>query len=268
MSQEYNLFPYSDIPELLGLTAIVISPTDLCNRTCSFCPHSMGFPNLKNYMSIDLANKLASELQGYNWKGMVSVAGYGEPLLHPNIGDIIKAFTSRDISTRLITSGDRILNGRFKPEEIDDWELFSIKIDCYDGDEDVNKMNKILIDLKTTKTITTGPSELSNRAGYIWKEDIIKKSCYLPSTKSIVDWNGQVYICCEDWSKEKIFGNVNEQSFSSIWLSEKLHEVRMKLQKGIRSFSTCVGCNIRPTLLKNEKEEVVKLWRKANDATN
>lgn len=217
-------------------------------------------------MSVDLADKLADELDGLDYKGMISVAGYGEPLLHPDIGDIIKAFTSRNIYTRLITSGDRILNGRFKPEEIDDWGLFSIKIDCYDGDEDVNKMKEILKDFKTKKTITTGPSVLSNRAGYLSCVDYSEMPCYLPSLKSIVDWNGAVYVCCEDWTKEKTFGNVTNQSFSSVWLSEELHRVRMKLQNGKRTFKSCVGCDMQPAHSKNE-EIAVNLWRKVNAAT-
>jgi len=259
LTLEHGLFVPSRIPELLGLVSIVISPTDLCNRTCSFCPHSMGFPNKKNYMHIVLANKLAEELSELKWDGVISVSGYGEPLLHPNIDNIIKAFTSRGISTRLITSGDRILNGKFTAEEIDSWGLLSIKIDCYDGQDDVDKMNEILKDLKTYKRITTGPIDLSNRAGYLWFANNMKKPCYQPSLKSIVDWNGDVYVCCEDWSKETSFGNVYKQSFSSIWLSEELHDIRMRLQNGIRTFSTCKNCNILPENSRNERESV-QIW--------
>ena len=53
-------------------------------------------------MKVYLAEILAKELSYYKWDGVISVSGYGEPLLHPNIGDIIKAFTSKGISTRLL----------------------------------------------------------------------------------------------------------------------------------------------------------------------
>lgn len=260
MTLEHGLFTPSRIPELLGLVSIVISPTDLCNRTCEFCPHSMGFPNKKNYMKVHLAEILAKELAYYKWDGVISVSGYGEPLLHPNIGSIIKQFTSKGISTRLITSGDRILNGKFTSEEIDSWGLLSIKIDCYDGQNDVDKMNEILKDLKTYKRITTGPTDLSNRAGYLWFANNIKKPCYQPALKSIVDWDGNVYICCEDWSKEISFGSIYEKTFSSIWLSEDLNYVRQNLLNGIRTFPTCQNCNLLPENSQNERE-ADEIWQ-------
>ena len=260
MTLEHKLFTPSKIPELLGLVSIVISPTDLCNRTCSFCPHSMEFPNLKNYMKVELANKLAEELFKLKWQGIISVSGYGEPLLHPNIGNIIKAFTSRNISTRLVTNGDRILNGKFTSKEIDSWDLSFIKIDCYDGQDDVDKINKILKDLKTYKRIMTGPVGLSNRAGVLWFNKTLKKPCYQPSIKSMMDWNGDVYVCCEDWNKETSFGNVYKQSFSSIWLSEELHDIRMRLQNGIRTFKSCKNCNFLPENTQNE-QEAIEIWQ-------
>ena len=258
MTVEHGLFTPSKIPELLGLVSIVVSPTDLCNRTCSFCPHSMEFPNKKNYMNVALADKLADELSYYEWDGVISVSGYGEPLLHPDIGNIIKQFTARGLNTRLVTSGDRILNKRFTPEEIDDWDLLSIKIDCYDGQDDVDKMNDILKNLKTSKRISTGPDEISNRGGYLWKSNV-NMPCYQPSMKSIMDWNGDIYVCCEDWNKNVSFGNIYKQTFSSIWLSEELHDVRKRLQNGMRTFSSCQNCNFLPENSQNERESI-QIW--------
>jgi len=258
MAVEQNLFTPSTNKNLLGLVSIVVSPTDLCNRACSFCPHSKNFPNKKNYMSLDLANKLANELYSYDYDGIISISGYGEPLLHPNIGELIKCFTSRNIATRLITNGDRILYGRFLPEEIDSWNLMSIKIDCYDGESDVKSMNSILRNLKTFKRISTGPTTISNRGGYLAKEKI-NLPCYQPSMKSIVDYDGNVYVCCEDWSKKVSFGSVYKQSFSSIWMSKKLNIVRKQLLNSKREFYNCVNCNIKPENTINESESY-RIW--------
>lgn len=258
MAVEQNLFQPSTNSRLLGLVSIVISPTDLCNRTCSFCPHSKDFPNNNNYMSLFLADKLSAELQYLNYEGIVSISGYGEPLLHPFIGSLIKTFTSRNISTRLITNGDRILNGKITKEEIDSWNLLSIKIDCYDGQEDVDKINYILKDLKTIKRISKGPEHTTNRAGYLFKEKINMK-CYQPLMKTMIDWNGDVYICCEDWSKEHSFGTIEHKNFNHIWMSKELTLVRKQLMEGRREFPSCINCNLKPENTINESESY-RIW--------
>ena len=258
MALEQNLFQPSTSKNFLGLVSIVISPTDLCNRTCTFCPHSIDFPNDKNYMDLGVADKLSGELKILGYEGIVSISGYGEPLLHPFIGSLIRTFTTRGISTRLITNGDRILNGKITPKEIDDWNLLSIKIDCYDGQKDVDKMNYILKDLKTIKRISTGPDNITNRAGYLFKEKINMK-CYQPLMKAMIDWDGQVYICCEDWSKQNSFGTIAHQNFNQIWMSEKLTKVRRQLMNSQRIFSSCINCNVKPTGSLNEKESF-RIW--------
>ena len=77
--------------------------------------------------------------------------------------------------------------------------------------------------------------------------------------KSIMDWNGDIYVCCEDWNKNVAFGNVYEQTFSSIWLSDKLSEVRENLQNGMRTFSSCQNCNFLPENSQNERESI-QIW--------
>lgn len=258
MAIEQELFTPSKNNKLLGLVSIVVSPTDLCNRTCSFCPHSIDFPNNNKYMSLFLSDKLAAELQALKYDGVVSISGYGEPLLHPFIGQLIKTFTSRKINTRLITNGDRILNGKISAEEIDSWNLFSIKIDCYDGEEDVYKINTILKDLKTFKRISTGPQNITNRAGYLFKEKI-NKPCYQPLMKTIIDWDGSVYVCCEDWSKTHSFGSIVDKHFNHIWMSNELTIVRRQLMNGKRVFKSCINCNVKPEGTINEKESFV-IW--------
>jgi radical SAM protein with 4Fe4S-binding SPASM domain len=114
--------------------------------------------------------------------------------------------------------------------------------------------------LKTPKRISTGPDEISNRGGYLWYSQNVKKPCYQPSMKSIVDWDGSVYVCCEDWNKQVSFGNVYKQSFSSIWLSQELHDIRMRLHNGKRTFSACKNCNFLPENSRNERESA-EIWQ-------
>jgi MoaA/NifB/PqqE/SkfB family radical SAM enzyme len=48
------------------------------------------------------------------------------------------------------------------------------------------------------------------------------ESCYAALTLAVIGADGNVVACCDE--RRKIFGNVNQQSFKSIWLSAKHRE--------------------------------------------
>ena len=81
-------------PLLLGLATVEINPTELCNRTCSFCPRSDPevYPNRKLHMTIELADTLSEQLHKANFTGDIHITGWGEPLLNPDILEIISKF--------------------------------------------------------------------------------------------------------------------------------------------------------------------------------
>ena len=58
----------------------------------SFCPKSVPAiaPDTHNKISIELIEKLASELKNLKYNGSIALGGYGEPMLHKNIYLITK----------------------------------------------------------------------------------------------------------------------------------------------------------------------------------
>ena len=54
-------------PKLLGLAAIEINPTELCNRKCSFCPRhdSNLYPNRNLHIEINTIQNLNTQLISY-----------------------------------------------------------------------------------------------------------------------------------------------------------------------------------------------------------
>lgn len=267
--------------DLLGLASIVISPTDLCNRQCFFCPRVDPnlYPNRNDHMSVELATKLATELDERNYQGLVSFSGYGEPLLNPNIGELIKAFTSRSIDVRLISNSDRIYNGKITIEEIDTWGLLDVKFNCYDGGEQYIAMVELCKNMETPNYVTDYKTDegdvaqeqvegvpieyISNRGGSLYSAKR-NAPCYQPMYKPVVDWNGDVYMCCEDWIKEDCFGNIQDQSFSEVWMSDRFVDLRFKLAAGDRSaYKSCANCNMA-ALNTTQEADALKLWNEYN----
>ena len=95
------------------LQSITVNPTELCNRTCGFCPRSDAkkYPNQNLHISAETVGSLSKKLADFGYKGRLGWSGNGEPLLTENFLEHVE-FVSRanpDLSVHEInTNGDRL----------------------------------------------------------------------------------------------------------------------------------------------------------------
>ena len=86
--------------------------TGLCNRLCVFCPRvdPKVFPNVNEHLAIDLYRKILNDLKDIDYSGRVSFSGFGEPLLHPDHLELIRA--TREVLPGcwldIVSNGDRV----------------------------------------------------------------------------------------------------------------------------------------------------------------
>ena len=236
---------------------IDINPTELCNRTCVFCPRvdSDLYPNQNLHMSVDLAEKMAAELASLNYEGAVTFSGYGEPLLAKNIVDLVHAFTSKGIKTEIVTNGDPLTADLVK-NLVSEGPVYFV-VSMYDGEHQraaysdifavsgLPQNSYILRDRWYTEDEEYG-LKLTNRAGvykYGQSPDIADSACFYPSYSMTIDWNGDSLLCVQDWNKRVKFGNVATSSLVEIWASKRLHKIRMQNIKLGRKSSPCNLCN-------------------------
>jgi radical SAM protein with 4Fe4S-binding SPASM domain len=70
-----------------------------------------------------------------------------------------------------------------------------------------------------------------------------KRICPAPFYMSSVAANGDVTICCVDWSWSSKVGNLRDQSLKDIWYGPALNEIRRKLLTGQRgAVKSCANC--------------------------
>jgi radical SAM protein with 4Fe4S-binding SPASM domain len=242
---------------------IDISITDLCNRLCTFCPRidSDLYPNQSLHFSLDTAEKLANELAELGYRGGVVFCGYGEPLLHPKVNELVRVFASRSIRVEIVTNGDRLT--RAAVESLFASGLSFLCVSLYDGPHQVNQFDDlfksagvsadkyILRDRWHSESDSFG-LKLTNRGGVIefgpTAKSMAKKPCYYPAYSLTIDWNGDVLLCVQDWTKRIKFGNVSTGSIMQIWQSTRLHKIRTGLMCGSRNKSPCVNCNAEGVL--------------------
>ena len=65
--------------------------------------------------------------------------------------------------------------------------------------------------------------------------------CYAPWTHSLIDFNGNVYVCCMTRERIPPIGNITKQSFKEIWESAAYRGVRLKMHPP--ALAACRRCD-------------------------
>lgn len=249
-------------PKLLGLAVVEINPTELCNRTCSFCPrHDASiYPNRNLHMSAHTAEVLSHQLSTNKFQGYVCIAGYGEPLLNPNIKSIIERLNPHYLE--LITNADPVLKNKYTFDELFVSGVRRVMISDYDSNPVFSELEKQNPNIHVRRYVDDGQDHyeeygFNNRAGTMFSIDKpIARQCYIPSYKVMIDWNGDVLLCSHDWTKKTVFGNIHRLAINEIWMSHEFIQMRIELTKGNRAlFEQCSKCNVIGNIMGKEYAE-------------
>ena len=69
--------------------------------------------------------------------------------------------------------------------------------------------------------------------------------CHLPFCHMNILFNGDVIICCHDWNRATVVGNVKTSSLKEIWNSKKMNEIRrLMLRKRYEQIDSCKECSL------------------------
>jgi radical SAM protein with 4Fe4S-binding SPASM domain len=69
--------------------------------------------------------------------------------------------------------------------------------------------------------------------------------CYEAFHKIVILFNGDVILCCHDWNRTTVLGNVKESSINEIWNSPKMNETRrLILKKKYSQIECCKNCTL------------------------
>lgn len=248
---------------------IEINLTELCNRKCGFCPRGDGsYPNQDLHMSIDLVESIGNELRDINFKGAVGLCGYGEPMLHNDIYEVLRKLHGIDVE--IVTNGDQLTLQIIS--ELYEAGLTHLQISMYDGPHQIDMFESMLNEagvvnamysLKDRWYDETRDYELhlTNRAGTV---DIgptkikLNKPCNYLAYSLMIDWNGDILLCPQDWHKKRKFGSLTSMSLVAAWLSSPVKKYRDQLISGNRNCHPCNLCNTPGEKLGSNH---AKVWR-------
>lgn len=220
-----------------------------------FCPRvdPKVYPNRNLHMSEDVLLTVAENLAAEGSRARISFSGFGEPLLHPHFPRIISLARARLTNTiECNTNGDKLTSGKI--EDLFDAGLTFLYVNMYDGPHQEEPFHAMFKQAgMTTYKLRPHWGEshgltLNNRSGTLQGQEAATGRCHYPFYKMLVDWNGDVLFCSNDWARKIVVGNVLSQSLRAIWLSDKMKEIRLGLACGDRNRDPCNQCSVVGTL--------------------
>ncbi len=253
-------------------TWVELSLIDVCNRKCVFCPKSDEnvAPDTHQKMGSYIIDKIHDQLMELEFSGTISLCGYGEPLLHKDISKIVEKL-SKVSRVEIITNGD-VLTSK-KLQDLSLANASKVLVSMYDGPEQIEKFKKMTRDANVPEDFIILRDrwydqyndfgvKLTNRAGTInvgEQDEVDKfKVCYYPTYQFLIDWDGNLYLCPQDWQRRMPMGNILQEKILDIWKGKILSKYRKNLLLGKRCSSPCTSCNADGTLLgKNH----AKTWK-------
>ena len=253
-----NVYFYNTLPIF---SIVEFNITELCNRKCSFCPRydSSIYPNRDEHISIDSYRKIMNDLKGIGYNGNVLYSAFGEPLLHPNLNELIRLTKEYcpNCHLEIITNGDFVTDDNIM--DLFNNGLDTLLFSLYDGEHQIKQFQKLKDDNHLSdkqmqyRKRYANEMILSNRAGLLPNiEKIIKPKvlpCFYPFYQIIVDIDGTVTVCPHDWRKTPIMGNAVKENIVDIWNNTKFRYIREKLIKDNRNFIPCSKCNVQGNLI-------------------
>jgi len=249
-----QLFKGIPIPSWIELSLI-----DVCNRACSFCPKSDESiaPNTHQRMTMTLIDKLVEDLKKINYEGAFCLCGYGEPMLHKEFYEIINKLGVVG-GVEIITNGDLV--NKKTLIKLFESKATKLIISLYDGPEQVIKFKALIKELNIPEDFVILRDrwysdkidygvKLTNRVGTISVgnqpdvKNYTKTKCFYTAYQMLIDWNGDVFLCPQDWQRRQTMGNIMQSDIFDIWEGPILSKYRRKLLGGDRNINPCNQCN-------------------------
>ncbi len=215
-----------------------------CNRKCPYCPNHE-YSRGTRKMSLELIERLVGELAAINYRGIISPHFYGEPLLDARLGEILSLFRSRVPEARvtLYTNGDLLTQDRYR--SLSEAGISTFFVTSHEGREPEAFLkwyrpgHDDIVFEKMDSTL-----RLSNRSGLAHVDRYkVSAKCLMSTNNLVVDVDGNVLYCVNDYFSSHAMGNVNNQGLMSIWDGTRYKELRKKSRAGVKELDICQRCN-------------------------
>lgn len=224
-----------------------------CNRRCRYCPNSVydrGSQINKKFMTENLFKKIIDELSLIKFNGRISPQFYGEPLLDERLVSLMGYVREKLPNAQIII----ISNGDYLSIQLYN-NLVKAGVNSFIITQHDNKMSASIKNLflylknnpskkvNITYNKINSSTSLYNRGGLIIpsKIDPIPR-CRLFDNPFVIDFDGNVLLCCNDYLATIKWGNLRHTKLLDIWNDKKYVNFRKQLKRKKYTLPICKRC--------------------------
>lgn len=239
-----NLVRHHRLDMFLG---VEIETVTRCNRQCGYCPNSR-YDRGDHRMPEGLFKKIIDELAGVRFNGRISPHFFGEPLADSRL-EVLMRYTRERLPEAAIiiySNGDLLTGERFD-------SLVEAGVDRFMITRHAGEPSKVLRstldslsvnDCKRVEVIVHNQDlKLFNRGGLVDIPGTISlRRCFIPGNCAVIDYRGNVVLCCNDYHSSVVFGNVTRERLMDIWNKKRYRVLRRRLRRGKFDLDLCRKC--------------------------
>ena len=221
------------------LKTIVLNVSEVCNLKCEMCPRYFDYPNSQQFMTVNTAEVLAYQLSCFDYQGIVSISGMGEPCFNKDLIKICKILN--DFNVQVLSNGTL----EYDYKELSKYAKILISVHDWDYIDSYRYKFAGIPVIFRNHDLNHPDCELkiTNRGGWNNKENT-NGICNYPFYKTMIDHDGCYILCADDWkriSKVKEI-NINSMSIKDYFCNYLLQTKNQMIMKG-RLCEPCNHCN-------------------------
>lgn len=255
---------------------IYIEITNVCNLNCPFCPQ---IKREKEFMNIENFTTIINKIKIYTNHIYLHIKG--EPLMHPNLDEIIKIANKNNLNINITTNG-RLLKDKLDIMNNNKIRQINISLHSFNSLEEIKDIVKLCDNIKNTYINFRLWNDLDNKEIFDFlnkhynvkinrknSRNNLNNHTFLSVDKKF-DWpnlnipvistkgtckalkdhigilvNGDVVSCCLDNNGDNKLGNVFKQDINEIINSSKYQEILNGFNRHELVSHLCQRCGYR-----------------------
>lgn len=179
------------------------------------------------------------ELAAIGFEGVIAFHIYNEPMIDPRLFSFIEYARHACPSARILILTNGFYLTQTIADELADLGIWNLVVSAYSQAE-----FERLIRLQVRVPYKVFEAKLDGRLDQYDRPPIdLKKPCWAPVRDLSIGPDGSVILCCLDWKQRHVFGNLTQETLSSVLSKESIASVYRDLLGGNRSLHLCRRCD-------------------------